>query len=121
LPDLQKTKNGNFYFNAKETAEYDVNEKVKGIKKFGKDKLFIDQFWDFTLNEKVPETIQIMTRKNSIGVNTTTRNSVLNADLFKIIALLTPDEYKVKTVKQVLEGKEDKLEDNKKIKKQMQF
>ncbi len=125
LPIIQKAKNGNFFsfpMQNKSIADYDTNETVAGIKKFGKDKLYIERFWDYTLNQEIPKTLQVRVNKNAIfSSSTTTRTSVMHAEMFLFYAMMNTEEYTVKSLKQIRESKEDVIKQKEKIKKQMAF
>ncbi|MGC4100154.1 hypothetical protein [Ferruginibacter sp.] len=124
LPKLKEAKNGNYYFSMSPNGnDYDVNESIHGVKKFGKDKLYIERFWDYSLGEKIPESLTITTQKNAIsfGASSTTRTSIIHAPLFSLMARLSPDEYLVKTIAEIEAGKQDKEEEAVREKSQMKF
>ncbi|MES1181431.1 MAG: hypothetical protein ABUL44_01420 [Flavobacterium sp.] len=124
LPALKQAKNGNYFYSmGNEGNVYDNSLSVQGIKKFGKDKLYIESFWDFTLGEKIPETLTITTRKSSISIGTssTTRTSIMHAPLFLLMARLTPEEYTIKTIAEIEAGTEDKEKEATRQQSQMKF
>lgn len=125
LPIILKAKNGNFFsfpMQGKNIENYDTNETIAGIKKFGKDKLYIERFWDYTLNQDIPKTLQVRVNKNAIfSSSTTTRTSIMHADMFLFYAMMNTEEYTVKSLKQIRESKEDIIKEKEKIKKQMAF
>jgi hypothetical protein len=106
----------------KNMNEYDTNETIAGLKKFGKDKLYIERFWDYTLNQEIPKTLQVRVNKNAIfSSSTTTRTSVMHAEMFLFYAMMNTEEYTVKSIKQIRESKEDVIKEKEKIKKQRAF
>jgi len=119
LPQLQQAKNGNYFFG----KDYDTNGDVQGLKKFGKDKLFIDGFWDYAVGEDIPKTLTVTTQKNSfsIGRASTTRVAVMHAHIFLFAAMMAPEEYTVKSIATILAGEEDKANEEIKKKSQMKF
>jgi hypothetical protein len=124
LPDLKAAKNGNFFFRFKgEGNPYDTDQSVHGLKKFGKDQLYIERYWDYTLGEEVPQTLTIMTKKNSIsfGSSSTTRTSIMHAPIFLLMARLSPEEYTIKSIAEIEAGTEDKVKEEIKEKNQMKF
>lgn len=109
LPDLLKAKNGNYFAfwpGRKEKNEYDTNELVAGVKKFGKDKLYIEKFWDYSPGETIPQTLEVSTRsdlKNVIQASAI-KSTVLHAKEFLQFALLSPDQYKIKHIREFTTG-----------------
>ena len=118
LPKLLASKNGNLFLGSE---DYDTNDQIQGLKKFGKDKLFIDKFWDYDLGQDPPEQIQVQTSKFDIGNSSTTKTSVLSSKYFLLIAMISTDEFTVKSLKSIREGKEDKIKDQEKTDAQMKF
>ena len=125
IPILQKAKNGNFLsfpMQNKNMVDYDTNVTIAGIKKFGKDRLYIERFWDYTLNQEIPKTLQVRVNKNAVfSSSTTTRTSVMHAEMFLFYAMMNSEEYTVKSLKQIRESKEEILREKEKLKKQMAF
>ena len=118
LPQLMAAKNGNFFLG---TSDYDTNEQIQGLKKFGKDKLFIDKFWDYDLGEDPPAQIQVQKSKYDFGNSSTTKTSVLSSKFFLLIAMISSDEFTVKSLKSIREGKDDEIKDKEKTDAQMKF
>jgi hypothetical protein len=125
LPKLQESVNGNYFFSGGGTQgdSYDTNESIQGIKKFGKGKLYIERFWDYSIGEKIPQTLTVTTTKSSIsfGNSSTTRNAVIHVPLFLLSARLSPDEYSVKKIADIIVGKNDKQREKIMEDKQMKF
>lgn len=123
LPKLQAAKNGNYFFPMGGSGnEYDTNEQVHGLKKFGKGKLFINSFWDYSLGENIPETVSITTTKgNTFGNASTSKIALLHAPLFLFAAQLSPEQYIVKSIAEIEAGTEDKEKEKVKEESQMKF
>jgi len=69
LDSIVIRKNGNYtpLISEKEryiAGDYDTDDTVFGIKKIGKDNLFIERFWDFGLYEEIPETVSGSVQKD---------------------------------------------------------
>ncbi|MFM2359733.1 MAG: hypothetical protein RLY16_1726 [Bacteroidota bacterium] len=116
LPKLMKAKNGNYFGGigpksaGNYDSDYDLNDQIFGLKKFGKDRLFINKFWDFDVHQEVPKTLQVKTSKYAVGRSTTTRSAVMRANEFLFVALFSPEEFKVKTLSEIQSGKGDREE-----------
>jgi hypothetical protein len=115
VPKLQAS-DGNYY-----TGGFDEkNEGFHGLKKTGKGKLFIDKFWDYSMDEEIPQTIQVRTN-STFGTTSTTRSSIMHANIFLLYAMMNEEEFTVKSLKSVMEGKEDQQKEKELKKKQMEF
>lgn len=86
-------------------------------------KKFITKDWDYGLNEDFPESITEKTSSTSASyiLNRTYKNKVMQSSLFKLYALMSPEYFEVRNIKDVMLNKLDKQEDNKKETKQMKF
>lgn len=104
LPALQRAKNGNYYANA-DKSSYDTDEVIYGLKKFGKDKLFVNKFWDYNPGDDIPQTIEIRTSRNILGTPSETKSTIIDANTFLLLAKLSPDEYTVKAIEEIKSGK----------------
>lgn len=116
LPKLQAAKNGNYFgfLHQKNLESYDTNETIAGIKKFGKDKLYIERFWDYTLNQTIPKTLEVRVNKNALfSSSTTTRSSIMPAKMFLLYAMFNKEEYIVKSIQQINERIQQKTEQKK--------
>ena len=100
----------------------------KALSKIGKGQLFINKTWDYNMTDSIPESVMIKSSSYSL-TNSTTRSSILRSQIFLFAVLLTEqDEYIVKSLREIREGKSDEVEE-KKVKeeekdvkkKQMQF
>lgn len=104
-----------------------MNENTRGASsmKYFKPTKFITKDWDFGLNEDFPETIEEKTTRRSsdisFGGNLTYKSKVVEFSLFKLYALMNPQYFVVRNIKDVQESKLDKAEDHKKENKQMEF
>lgn len=122
LPELQKAKNGNYYafgHGSSAGSDYDVNDNVFGLKKFGKGRLFVNKFWDYNPGEDIPKTIEM--RTTTPGLGSTTKSAVMDASMFLLLARLSPEVYTVKTIEEVKAGRDDAEKDKEKEEKQMKF
>jgi hypothetical protein len=98
------------------------NENVRGLKLIGKDQFFIEKFWDYSMTDSIPETIEIQTSKYSIGNDSRTKTSIVRSGIFLMSVLLSDqDEYIVKSLHEIREGKEDKEKVKEQQSKQMEF
>jgi hypothetical protein len=99
-----------------------ADHSFNGLKKIGKGQLFIDKFWDYSMTDSLPETVEITTSKYGLSGNTATRTCILRARHFLLSVILSgKEEYYVKSLKQIREGREDKKELKEKKTKQMDF
>lgn len=104
-----------------------MDKKLRGASsmKYFEPKKFIAKDWDFGLNEEFPETIEEKTTRRSsdisFGGNLTYKSKVVEFSLFKLYAMMNPQYFVVRKVKDVEESKVDKAEDSKKEGKQMKF
>ena len=126
IPELLAAKNGNYYFG--HDKGYDTNDRISGLKKFGKDQLFINKFWDYTTTKEIPETVEIQQSKYSVMDASATRTAIMHANMFLFAAMMTSDEYIVRSIKAIEAGENDKMakkqEETKEAKveeKQMKF
>jgi hypothetical protein len=116
VPKLQASKDGNYY-----SGGYDEeNEGFHGLKKTGKGKLFINKFWDYSMDEDIPQTIQIRTN-SSFGATSTTRSSIMHANIFLLYAMMNEEEFTVKSLRSVMEGREDQQKEKELKEKQLEF
>jgi hypothetical protein len=119
LPTLASSKNGNFMFTyntsngynkdtniIKGDLDYDTNEKVRGFKKFGKDKLFINKFWDYGLNETLPETIK-ETSTGYMLINTTNKIALMPKTTFMLLGLLGKETVTITAIADIEAGLRD--------------
>jgi hypothetical protein len=81
------------------------------LHKIGKGKLFIDKAWDYSMTDSIPETVEIRS-SSSYNLNTSTvRTSILRSRSFLFAVLLTEqDEFVVKSLSEIREGKTDEKE-----------
>lgn len=85
-------------------------------------KKFIPKDWDFGLNEDFPETIKERSSSSgSMRIGLTYKSKIIQAPLFKLYAMMTPQYFVVRNLKDIEENKLDKNDDDKKIKEQMKF
>jgi hypothetical protein len=103
VPELLASKNGTYYPGAK--IEGVESNAVHGMKKVAKGQLFIDKNWDYNTIKDIPETIEIRKAKYSVGKASETKKTILDAQTFLILAILEPDQYTVRTLQSIREGK----------------
>jgi hypothetical protein len=115
LPKLQQAE-GNYYSDMVDPH----NELFHGLKKMGKGQLFIEKFWNYNMNDTIPQTITIRT-SSTFGTRSATRSAILPAKTFLVFAVFNPEMYTVKTIKDVMEGKEDHVKEKELKEKQMDF
>jgi len=115
LPKLRES--GTYYSG----GIHESDDAFHGLKKFGKNKLFVDKFWDYDLFDEIPQTISVQTSKYAVGNTSATRSSILPVNTFLIYAFLNKDEFTVKSVKSIMEGTEDKAKQKELENKQMAF
>lgn len=102
-------------------ARYKKFDDISGLKYF-EPKRFITKEWNFGLNEDFPETITEETSNTIMPVKGTRyKRKVIELTLFKLYALMSPQYFVVRNLKDVMESKEDIKEDLKKTEKQMEF
>ncbi|MFP9098088.1 hypothetical protein ACLI09_03475 [Flavobacterium sp. RHBU_24] len=83
ITEISGKKNGNYktYYDERqeliEGGDYDTLNTLDGFefKKIGKDKIFIEKFWDYDMNDNIPEEITVRTRKD----HTTRQEKILKA------------------------------------------
>lgn len=103
----------------------DMDKRLAGqgnFMKYYKKAKFIEKDWDFGLNEDFPETVQTTSSSAAtISGNLTYKTKVIPATLFKLYALMSPQYFVVRNIKDVEASKEDVKEDREKSSKQMEF
>lgn len=103
----------------------DMNKRLDGkgnYMKYHKPAKFIVKDWDFGLNQDFPKTIETRSSGGSPAFNTLTyKTKVIPATLFKLYALMSPQYFVVRNLKDIESGKEDIKEDREKTSKQMEF
>lgn len=82
------------------TAE---GRKTAKFTKVGKDQFYIDKFWDYNLNDHIPETIEV----KGISGNKT-KYAAMRADYFLLSLYLGNTEYSARTIADVKAGLYDK-------------
>jgi hypothetical protein len=100
LDEIMKDPDGNIF--PTKMGETDIH----GLRKFGKDKLFIDRFWDYNMTEEMPERIQIRARKGDLNASSS-RSQIVRAKLFLLMAMLNRDVYEVRSFESIRTGKKD--------------
>lgn len=104
-----------------------MDKKLRGASsmKYFEPKKFIAKDWDFGLNEDFPETIEEKTTRRSsdisFGNSLTYKSKVVEFTLFKLYAMMNPQYFVIRSLKDVEESKNDKAEDSKKASQQMKF
>lgn len=81
----------------------DANTKKAKFTKVGKDQFYIHKFWDFNLNDHIPETIEI----KGVG-GSTMKYAAMRADYFLLSLYLGNTEYSARTIADVKAGLYDK-------------
>lgn len=106
-----------------ELKTYIEEEKKNGYAlstvKLYKAEKFIKKDWDYGLGQDFPEEIEIYTSKYSNASDTKTK--VLQANLFMLIPLVEPSYMEVRSLKDVMSGKNDKDADSSKKDAQMKM
>jgi hypothetical protein len=97
------------------------SEYFHGLSQTIKEDLFIPKSWDYDMIDSIPETIEIQTSKYSMGTQTETKKGLVRQNIFALMAMFAPEEYFIKSLKEIREGKTDKVEQKKKNEKQMKF
>jgi hypothetical protein len=103
LPEFMSDPDGNIGIGKFE------HEGLNGLKKVGKNQLFVDRFWDYHINEEMPETIEIRTRKGDI-MTSSTRSKITRASTFLIMAMINRDIYEVRSFESIRSGKKPESE-----------
>jgi hypothetical protein len=75
---------------------------------------FIKKDWDYGLSEDLPEQIEI---RGTASMET--RTKVMPLYLFRFMAMLTPQYFEIRNIKDIQSGKTDKTTDKAKEKQQM--
>jgi hypothetical protein len=101
----------------KTNQTFDVNSSTR-IKLYNAD-LFIPKDWDYGLTEKMPDSITVDTKNSAI--NYTSRTKLIDENLFRIAALLSPSNFIIKNKKDIMNNVGDKKVDEEKKKNQMDF
>lgn len=91
LPKIEQNVSGK---DGKQTAKFT---------KVGKDQFYIDKFWDYNLNDEIPETIEV---KGISGSKT--KYAAMRANYFLLSLYLGNDEYSARTIADVKAGLHDK-------------
>jgi hypothetical protein len=88
------------------SEDYDVSTEVWGIKKIGAQNSFIEKFWDYGLEEKVPDSLIVKIRKQDKNSSIyKAAKKILLAKDFLILASQTPSKYTVIDVRDILKQK----------------
>jgi hypothetical protein len=101
-------KNGNYkaVFDERQRlieGDYDTSKMVIGFKKIGRDNIFIEKFWDYDINEKIPEEIQVRINSDSKDYNQKrTQNAIVLASDFLRNAKIWKSEFTVIDVRKDL-------------------
>jgi len=110
---------------AKLKKALDMNKRLGdrgNFMKYYKQAKFIEKDWDFGLNQDFPETVQTRSSESvTVSGNLTYKTKVIPATLFKLYAVMSPQYFVIRNIKDVMESKEDLKEDIKKSSKQMEF
>ena len=101
LPELMHLKNGNLIITKSKfigvtNDSYDESETVYGLKKFGKDKVYIKKFWSYDINESPPDEIE--GEKQAFRTLSNVKTGVMSATAFLLYATMNRDEYVVKSM-----------------------
>jgi hypothetical protein len=73
------------------------------------------------MDDEIPQTIQIRTSSSGFGSTSTTRSTILPANIFLLYALMNEEEFTVKSIRSIMEGKEDQIKEKELKEKQMEF
>ncbi len=80
----------------------EVKEIVNDVKKIGKDNLFIEKYWDFDINDQIPEEMSIKVRNDDKNYSQErTLNTIVLANDFLTYAKNHPFEYSVIEIKKL--------------------
>lgn len=110
VPSLIKAKN-----NPKPIHEHKLSQ---ALTLTGRGQFFIEKFWDYSMTDSIPKTMMLKT--NDIGGRIKT--SIARSNIFLLSLLFSEqDEYIVKSLKEIREGKEDKEKMKEQESKQMEF
>jgi hypothetical protein len=111
IDSISVKKNGNYrtYMSERERRfddDYDTSEYVSGFKKIGNN-LFIEKFWDYDINQKIPEEISVQTRSDNTSnyVQKRTKNAIVFAKDFLRYAIIMKSEYSVTDIRSQLKKK----------------
>lgn len=98
------------------------DESVEGLKLIGRNQFFIEKFWDYNVTDSIPETMEVETSRYSIGNESRTKTTVMEARLFLLSIMFSDSEqYVVKSIREIREGKKDKEKVKEQESKQMKF
>ncbi|MDI9310128.1 MAG: hypothetical protein QM535_07930 [Limnohabitans sp.] len=107
-----------------ELKTYIEEEKKSGYAlssvKLYKAEKFIKKDWDYGLGQDFPEEIEIYTSKYSNN-SSDTKTKILQANLFMMIPFVEPKYMEVRSLKDVMSGKNDKAVDSNKKDAQMKM
>lgn len=111
LTNILQAENGNYApLTAQEKlyneTNYDTNQEVWGFKKIGSRKVFIPKFWDFDLDQEIPEQIVISRPKHAVGFSERalpeTKTALLFSEDFLDYARSSPATFEVLDVRNYL-------------------
>jgi|GEM_PF-1758845 len=87
-------------------TNYDTNQEVWGFKKIGSRQVFIPKFWDFDLDQEIPEQIVISRPKHAVGFSERalpeTKTALLFSEDFLDYARSSPATFEVLDVRNYL-------------------
>ena len=111
FPKLLAAKNGNYIPELQGLNRgYDSSKQVSGLKKFGKGKLYVEKFWDYSPGEDIPQTLEVNGSQSTVFKQSATRVAVLRAGHFLSVASISPEIYFLKNMsaKSAMDDREDR-------------
>ena len=71
-------------------------ENVSGLRTVGKNKLFIDKFWEYNITDTIPRQLSEMNQNKSI-----TRTTIQRSGRFLLMAMLDTEQYFVRSIPEI--------------------
>jgi hypothetical protein len=111
IDSVLSSKSGNYTVasmvkNSKRLYEDPDSQVIHGFKKIGKNKLFIEKFWDYDMDETIPETITIQTSSSSAYFQPgEVKRSIMPAYGYLFYASMSSDTHTVIDIRDYLGGK----------------
>lgn len=100
---------------------YENTRSLKNNIKLYNADLFIPKDWDFGLTEDLPETISVTSNSSSSLMGTEIRTKIMNEKFFRLMSMFMPQNFIVKSKKEIMSNKTDKKVDEEKKKNQLDF
>lgn len=84
------------YLTGEKKSMITEEENVSGLRTVGKNKLFIDKFWEYNITDTIPRQLSEMNQNKSI-----TRTTIQRSGRFLLMAMLDTEQYFVRSIPEI--------------------